>query len=144
MILCWYFDFVLLFFYLYWQKLKVLLQFEKIILVLIVFGVVLYYLGNLGLVEILVKCCVMYWYLFWQVWCEGVMLCFLFGYLFNLLVVLCLCLVVGVILVLIDILFNWIWCDGYVGDSVVVLVLFGVMLDVVDVVVVIGVLDVKE
>lgn len=113
----WYFDFVSPFSYLHWQKIQRLPQAARMVPVPIVFGAVLSQLGIRGPAEIPAKRVFTYRHVLWQAAQEDVLLRFPPSHPFNPLPALRLCLAAGNTPLAIDAIFDWIWRNGYAGDS---------------------------
>lgn len=113
----WYFDFVSPFSYLHWQKLQRMPQAAQVRPVPIVFGAVLGALGIRGPAEIPGKRVFTYRHVQWQAAHEDVLLRFPPAHPFNPLAALRLCVAAGGHAQAVDAIFDWIWRNGYPGDS---------------------------
>ncbi len=140
----WYFDFVSPFSYLHWQKIQRLPQAALVIPVPIVFGAVLTTLGIRGPAEIPAKRVFTYRHVLWQAEQEDVLLHFPPTHPFNPLPALRLCLAAGNTPQAIDAIFDWIWRNGYAGDSAAALAPVADVLGITDVDAAIAAPEIKD
>ncbi|GHH55193.1 MAG: 2-hydroxychromene-2-carboxylate isomerase [Gammaproteobacteria bacterium] len=128
----WYFDFVSPFAYLHWQKLQRMPQAAQVQPVPILLGAVLEATGIRGPAEIPGKRLFTYRRVQWQAEQDDVLLRFPPAHPFNPLPALRLCIAVGGHAQAVDAIFDWIWRNGYPGDSAAALAPVAEVLGVTD------------
>lgn len=118
MSIVWYFDFISPFAWLQWTKVKALAASRPLTLRPIVFGAVLEKVGQKGPAEIPGKREFTYRHALWRARQNGQALRFPPSHPFNPLAALRLCIAAGTTVEAVDAIFEWIWAQGQMGDTV--------------------------
>lgn len=114
----WYFDFISPFSYLHWQKIRVLMTQQPVEPVPILFAAVLHAHGQKGPAEIPGKREFTYRHVLWQARRQGIELVFPPAHPFNPITALRVCIAANNTPAAIDAIFNRIWAEGHMADSV--------------------------
>jgi 2-hydroxychromene-2-carboxylate isomerase len=117
----WYFDVISPFAYLQWPKVKALASEREVVVVPVLLAAILSARGQKGPAEIPGKREFTYRHALWQAREAGVALRFPPAHPFNPVTALRLCIAGGNTQDVVDALFDWIWAQGRVGDSVAAL-----------------------
>ena len=114
----WYFDFISPYAWLQWPKIKLLAESRPVTLRPILFAGVLDRVGQKGPAEIPGKREFIYRHVLWRARQQGLPLRFPPAHPFNPLAALRLCIACGSTVEAADAIFDWIWAQGNLGDSI--------------------------